>query len=138
MLHSKFIINYGQILVQVTAVLLHITTILSTSYCKIITNHDKKIFQITATLLEIATVGYYKLRQLCYKLRQKFNTNYCKKLLQITAALIFYFCKIQNYYKLRQVLLQITATFTVIIYYGKFYYKLRQVLQIAMLLQITS
>ena len=37
-----------------------------------------------------------------YKLQQKFITNYCKS----------YFCKIQNYYKLRQVLLEITAGIT--------------------------
>ena len=104
MLHSKFITNYGQKLVQITAVLLRIMTISITSYCKIIINYDKNLFQITATLLQIATVVYYKLWQLYYKLRQKFNTNYSKKLLQITAALSFYFCKIQNYYKLRQVL----------------------------------
>ena len=68
----------------------------------------------------------------------KIITNYDKKLLQITvvllqitAALIFW--KIQNYYKLRQVLLHITAVSSVITNY-----KLRQILQITTLLQITS
>ena len=70
----------------------------------------------------------YKLLQDYYKLLQKIITNYGSS----------YFCKIQNYYKLRQVLLHITATFSVITNYGNFYYKLRQVLQIATLLQITS
>ena len=36
-----------------------------------------------------------------------------------------YFCKIQNYYKLRQVLLHITATFSFITNYGR-NYKLRR------------
>ena len=39
-----------------------------------------------------------------YKLLQKIITNYDSS----------YFCKIQNYYKLRQVLLHITTTFSVI------------------------
>ena len=48
-----------------------------------------------------------------YKLLQKIITNYDSS----------YFCKIQNYYKLRQVLLHITTTFSVITNYSKFYYK---------------
>ena len=106
---------------QITAVLLRIMTILITNYCKIITNYDKNLLQITAALLQITAKIYYKLPQ-------KIITNYGSS----------YFCKIQIYYKLRQVLLHITATFSVITNYGNFYYKLRQVLQIAKLLQITS
>ena len=106
---------------QIAAVLLRIMTILITNYCKIIANYDKNLLQITAALLQITAKIYCKLLQ-------KFITNYGSS----------YFCKIQNYYKLRQVLLHITATFGVFTNYDKFYYKLRQVLQIATLLQITS
>ena len=95
--------------------------ILITNYCKIITNCDKNLLQITAALLQITAKIYYKLLQ-------EIITNYGSP----------YFCKIQNYYKLRLVLLHITATFSVITNYGKFYHKLRQLLQIATLLQITS
>ena len=97
-------------------------TILITNYCNIITSYDKNSLQITATLLQITAKIYCKLLQ-------KIITNYGNS----------HFCKIQNYYKLRQVLLHNTATFSVITNYGKFYYKLlRQVLQIATLSQITS
>ena len=37
--------------------------ILIAHYWKFITNYDKKLLQITAVLLQITTVGYYKLRQ---------------------------------------------------------------------------
>ena len=50
-----------------------------------------------------------------YKLRQKVITNYGSS----------YFWKIQNYYKLSQILLHITAAFSVITNCGKFNYKLQ-------------
>ena len=81
-------------------------TILITNYCKIIKSSDKNLLRITAALLQITAKIYYKLLQ-------KINTNYCSS----------YFCKIQNYYKLGQVLLHIMATFSVITNYDKFYYK---------------
>ena len=98
---------------QITVVLLTIMTILITNYWKIITSYDKNLLRITAKIY--------------YKLLQKIITNYGSS----------YFCKIQNYYKLRQallhrqllVLLQITANF--ITNYGGYYklqryYKLRR------------
>ena len=103
-------------------------SILIVNYYKIIKNDYKNLLEIMAGLLQITTVGYCKLQQLYYKLRQKIITNYGSS----------YFCKIRNYYKLCQVLLQITAAFSVITNYSKFYYKLRQVLQITTLLQLTS
>ena len=86
---------------QITAVLMRIMIILITNNCKIITNYVKNLLQITAKIY--------------YKLPQKIITNYGSS----------YFCKIQIYYKLRQVLLHITATFSVITNYGR-YYKLRR------------
>ena len=37
--------------------------ILITNYCKIIINYDKNLLQITIVLLQITTAGYYKLQQ---------------------------------------------------------------------------
>ena len=77
-------------------------TIVTVNYCKFITNYYENLLQITSTLPQITTKCYYKLQQKYYKLQHMF------------------FCKIQNYYKVRQVLLQIKAAFSVITNYGKF------------------
>ena len=90
-------------------------------YSSFITNYNRGVLQIMAALLQITAKIYYKLRE-------KVIRNYGSS----------YFQKIQNYYKLRQVLLRITSVFSVITNYNKFYYKLKQVLQITTLLQITS
>ena len=83
-------------------------SILIVNYCKIIKNDYKNLLEIMAGLLQITTVGYCKLQQLYYKLRQKIITNYSSS----------YFAK-----------------FKIITNYVKFYYKLQQLL---VLLQITA
>ena len=55
-------------------------TILITNYCKIITDYNKKLLQITGVLLQITTVGYYQILKITakiyYKLRKTVIANY--------------------------------------------------------------